>query len=44
MRAVSHMRDEYKQKIRLVRARDDLDRMEANEVELGGIQTVQEIN
>ena len=45
MRAVSHMREQYKPKVRLVRAREDLLRMDANDVELERrIQTVQIFN
>ena len=34
MRAVTQMRDEYRQKLRLARAREELDRMDTNEHEI----------
>lgn len=42
MRAVPHIKGEYKQKIRIVRAKDSLEKMDKNDAELErGIKTVE---
>ena len=45
MRAITHMRDEYKQRVRLMRAREELDRMEGDENEVErGINVLNELD